>query len=241
MGGYCGHQFAIGAMHTGAKSWGGLVTLFSDGRLLLPSVSYRGHTYRCQIWGWLGDAFFLMPSVRFKGQHQYPIVNPIQSSYQSFWDCQAWAYIWHTMDLYFGDSTRAYIEYILGVTWAYLRFVIVMSWVHRYIFCMSSVYLGHMLSIYWANFELILGISLAYGYILGFFWAYNVHILGISWVYLGHIMNINWAYLGHILGISWRNMGIFKYILVITWHISAYFGHILCIWKEYSRPMLSIS
>ena len=58
IGGYCCYQLAIGVIRTGAKSGGGLVTLFSDRWLLLLLVSYRGHTYRCQIWGWLSDAFF---------------------------------------------------------------------------------------------------------------------------------------------------------------------------------------
>ena len=57
--GACGYCCAIGVIHTGAKSGGGSVTLFSDRWLQLLSVSYRGHTYGCQIWGWLSDVFFL--------------------------------------------------------------------------------------------------------------------------------------------------------------------------------------
>ena len=49
--GYCCHLLAIWVMHTGAKSGGELVTLLSDRRLLLPSVSYMGNAYRCQIMG----------------------------------------------------------------------------------------------------------------------------------------------------------------------------------------------
>ena len=48
---------AIWVIHTGAKSGGELVTLLSHRRLLLPSVSYMGHEYRCQILGWAGNAF----------------------------------------------------------------------------------------------------------------------------------------------------------------------------------------
>ena len=52
--GYC---CAIGVIHTGAKSGYELVKLLSDRWLLLPYVSYRGHTYRSQIWVRAGDAF----------------------------------------------------------------------------------------------------------------------------------------------------------------------------------------
>ena len=55
---YDGVSAGIWVIHTGAKSGGGSVTLFSDRWLLLLPVSYRGHTYRCQIWGRLSDAFF---------------------------------------------------------------------------------------------------------------------------------------------------------------------------------------
>ena len=45
---------------------------FSDRWLQLLSDSYRGHTYRCQIWGWLGDVFsngrLLLPSVSYRCQ-----------------------------------------------------------------------------------------------------------------------------------------------------------------------------
>ena len=57
--GACGYCCAIGVMqlHTGAKPGCELVTLLSDRRLLLPCVSYMGHTYRSITWGLAAHIF----------------------------------------------------------------------------------------------------------------------------------------------------------------------------------------
>ena len=57
---YVGVSAGICVIHTGPKSGCKLVKLLSNRWLLLPFVSYGGHTYRSQIWVRVGDAFVLL-------------------------------------------------------------------------------------------------------------------------------------------------------------------------------------